>query len=317
MNKEIKRILNLIKKYDVITIYGHVNPDYDCYGSSLALRDLIKDNFKNKEVYALGYGIENMYDRLGTYDVIDEDKIKESLAIICDCSDVERVSEQRIRLAKQIIKIDHHIEGNPFIGVKWVDTNSISTCQLIAKFALEKHLKITKNTAELLYLGIVTDSGRFRYAPTNALTHTIVAKLYKLGIEPKALFDILYLSNESIVRYQAWLISNMVRTENNVIYAFADVKDYEQFGLKFDDISKNVNVIGNLIGAKIWVLFTRSPEDFIRVEFRSNGVDVQQVAVKYGGGGHKCAAGCRLLNQKDFSLAKEVVKDLDKVASEN
>ena len=134
--KPLKEIYKLIKKNDVITIYGHINPDPDCYGSSLALREIIKDNFKGKEVYALGFGTEKLYDRLTRYDEVDDEKIKQSLAIICDCSEIERISEQRIRLAKQIIKIDHHIEGKPFIGVKWVDVNSIACAQMIAEFAL-------------------------------------------------------------------------------------------------------------------------------------------------------------------------------------
>lgn len=313
-NRAIKDIYKLIKKYDVITIYGHVNPDPDCYGSSLALREIIKDNFKGKEVYALGYGSEKLYDRLSTYDEVSDDKIKQSLAIICDCSEIERVSEQRIRLAKQIIKIDHHIESKPFIGVKWVDNGSIACAQMIAEFAFTYKLKISKLAAELMYLGICTDSGRFRYAPTNAKTHLIVSKLYDLGIEPKSIFSIIYQSEEAFVKYQALLITKFQKTEHNVIYCFADVKDYEQFGLKFDQVSKNVNVLGNIIGCPIWCLFTRSPEGVIRIEFRSAGLDVQKVALKYGGGGHRQAAGARLENQKDFKLSKEVVKDLDLLA---
>lgn len=310
----MKEIYKLIKKNKVITIYGHVNPDPDCYGSSLALREIIKDNFKGKEVYALGYGSEKLYDRLSSYDEVSDDKIKESLAIICDCSEIERISEPRIRLAKQIIKIDHHIEGKPFIGVKWVDNDSIACAQMIAEFAFAYRLKISKLAAELLYLGICTDSGRFRYAPTNAKTHLIVSKLYNLGIEPKSIFSIIYQSEESFVKYQALLITKFKKTEHNVIYCFADVKDYEQFGLKYDQVSKNVNVLGNVIGCPIWCLFTRSPEGQIRIEFRSAGLDVQKVALKYGGGGHRQAAGARLENQKDFKLSMEVVKDLDILA---
>lgn len=313
-NKSMKEIYKLIKKNKVITIYGHVNPDPDCYGSSLALREIIKDNFKGKEVYALGYGSEKLYDRLSSYDKVSDDKIKESLAIICDCSEIERISEPRIRLAKQIIKIDHHIEGKPFIGVKWVDNDSIACAQMIAEFAFAYRLKISKLAAELLYLGICTDSGRFRYAPTNTKTHLIVSKLYNLGIEPKSIFSIIYQSEESFVKYQALLITKFKKTEHNVIYCFADVKDYEQFGLKYDQVSKNVNVLGNVVGCPIWCLFTRSPEGQIRIEFRSAGLDVQKVALKYGGGGHRQAAGARLENQKDFKLSMEVVKDLDILA---
>ena len=314
INKSIKEIYKLIKKNKVITLYGHINPDPDCYGSSLALRELIRDNFKDKEVYALGFGSEKLYDRLTRYDEVSDEKIKESLAIICDCSEVERISEPRIRLAKQIIKIDHHIEGKPFIGVKWVDNESIACAQMIAEMAFAYQWKVSKLAAELMYLGICTDSGRFRYAPTNAKTHMIVSKLYELGIEPKSIFSILYQSEEAFVKYQALLVTKFKKTEHNVIYCFADVKDYEQYGLKYEQVAKNVNVLGNIIGCPIWCLFTRSPEDQIRIEFRSSGLDVQKVALKYGGGGHRQAAGARLENQKDFALSMEVVKDLDKLA---
>ena len=117
------------------------------------------------------------------------------------------------------------------------------------------------------------------------------------------------------MKYQALLVSKFKRTEHNVVYCCADVIDYEQFGLRFDQISKNVNVIGNIRGCPIWVLFTRSPENFIRVEFRSHKVNVQQVAQKYGGGGHLHAAGARLENQSDFTLCMQIVKDLDEAAA--
>ena len=314
VNRQMKEIYRLIKKNDIITLYGHINPDCDCYGSSLALREILRDNFKDKKIYALGSGTEHLYDRLARYDEVSDDIIKQSLAIECDCSEIERVSEQRILLAKQIAKIDHHIESKPFIGVKWVDTDAIACAQMIAEFAFSYKLKVSKLAAELLYLGILTDSGRFRYAPTNEKTHRIVARLYELGIEPKSIFDILYQSDEKIVKYQALLVSKFEKTKHNVVYCFADVPDYEKFGLRFEQISKNVNVIGNIRGCNVWVLFTRSPENIIRVEFRSNGPNVQLVAKKYGGGGHEHAAGARLENQKDFELAKKIVEDLDKLA---
>ncbi len=317
MDKSAKDIYKLIKKYDIITIYGHINPDCDCYGSSLGLREILRTNFKNKQIYSLGYGSEALYDKLGSYDEISDDVIKQSLAIIVDCSEVERVMEQRIVLAKQIVKIDHHIESTPFIGYKWVDTESIACAQMIVEFAEHFHLKINQRAANLLYLGICTDSGRFRYAPTNAKTHRIVASLYDIGINPKPLFDTLYQSDANYVKYQALLVSKFEMTKNHVIYCFADVPDYEQFNLTYDQVSKNVNVIGNIKGCPIWVLFTRSPQGTIRVEFRSQGIDVQKIAKKYGGGGHRCASGARLENQNDFSLAMQIVDDLDKAVEEN
>ena len=317
MDKGIKDIYRLIKKYDVITIYGHVNPDCDCYGSSLGLREILRTNFKKKKIYSLGYGTEALYDMLGKYDEVDDETIKNSLAIMVDCSETTRIMDQRVITAKQIVKIDHHIESTPFIGYKWIDTGSIACAQMIVEFALKYRLKINSLAANLLYLGICTDSGRFRYAPTNARTHRIVAKLYDIGVDPKPMFDVLYQSDANFVKYQALLVSKFEQTEHHVVYCFADVPDYQKFGLTYDQVSKNVNVIGNIKGCPIWVLFTRSPEGVIRVEFRSQKINIQPIAKKYGGGGHKCAAGARLVDQKDFSLAMQVVKDLDELAKEN
>ena len=317
MNKDIKEIFKLIKKYDTITIFGHVNPDGDCYGSSLALRELIKLNFPKKKVFSLAGTLPQLEERLTKQDSnVDDKLIKESLAILVDVSETERVSDPRVVTAKQIIKIDHHIENKPFYGIKWLDEGSIAACQMIAEMAFELKWQMNKLIAELLYLGICTDSGRFRYAPTNAKTHRIIAKLLELGVETDSIFKILYLSDEAYVKYQALLVSKFKRTKHNVVYCFADVPDYDQFGLKFDQISKNVNVIGNIRGCPIWVLFTRSPENYIRVEFRSHKINVQKVAAKYGGGGHLHAAGARLENQKDFALAMKVVEDLDKAVVE-
>ena len=316
MKKDFKDIFKLIKKYDTITIFGHINPDGDCYGSSLALRELLRLNFPKKKVFSLAGTLPQLEQRLAKQDTVEDDEIiKNSLAILVDVSETERVSDQRVTLAKQIIKIDHHIESKPFYGIKWVDEGAIACCQQIAEMAFTYKLKMNKLIAELLYLGICTDSGRFRYAPTNSKTHRIIAKLLDLGVETDSIFKILYLSDEAYVKYQALLVSKFKRSEHNVVYCFADVKDYEQFGLKFDQISKNVNVIGNIRGCPIWVLFTRSPENFIRVEFRSHKVNVQQVAQKYGGGGHLHAAGARLENQTDFTLCEQIVRDLDAAAA--
>ncbi len=316
MDKAVKQIYKKIKQYDTITIYGHINPDCDCYGSSIALREILKDNFNHKKVYALGFEPKSMFDRLSPYDEVSDETIKNSLAIMLDCSEITRVSETRISLAKEIIKIDHHIESFPFDGLKWVAVETIACAQMIAEFAFHFHLKISKLAAEALYLGICTDSGRFRYSPTNATTHRVVAKLYDLGIEPKSMFDILYQSEANYVKYQALIVSKFKISKNNVIYCFIDPKDYEQFNLTFDQVSKNVNVVGNIIGCPIWTLFTRSPEDTIRVEFRSNGLNVQEVAKKYGGGGHKCAAGVRLSGYS-WDDCMEIIDDLDKVVEQN
>ena len=83
--------------------------------------------------------------------------------------------------------------------------------------------------------------------------------------------------------------------------------------MTFDKISKNVNVLGNIKGCPIWILMTRSPEGFIRCEFRSQTLNIQKIAVKYGGGGHRCASGARLDNWS-WDECMKIINDLDDLA---
>ncbi len=315
MNKRIvKHLLNKIKEYQVITIYGHINPDCDSYGSQIGLREILRANFPKKKIYALGAAPEYVFELYPKFDEVDLETIKSSLGILVDCSEVSRISDERVIYAKEIVKIDHHIESNEFKGFKWVDTSYIAAAQMIADLAFTFKLKVPKIAAECLYLGICTDSGRFRYSPTDGNTHRIVGKLYDIGINTQPMFDMLYQSDPVYVKYQAHIVLSFKTTKNGVIYAFMDEPDYNKFNLSYEEVSKNVNVLGNLKGCPIWALFTRSPEGSIRVELRSKNADIQQIAVKYGGGGHLHASGVRIPKGNEWKVAKEIVKDLDDLA---
>lgn len=319
MDKKVgKKLLRIIKKYDVITIYGHINPDCDCYGSSMGLREILRANFPKKEIYALGFGPEYVFEQFPKYDVVSDETIKKSLAIIVDVSELVRVSEQRIYLAKKMIKIDHHITYNSFDGLyDWTDTSYVACAQMIADFAFTMGLKIPKIAAKSLYLGILTDSGRFRYAPTDGETFRTVGKLLDIGVDTQPIFDMLYQSEAMRVKYQAHIINSFKTTKHGVIYAFMDEKDYTPFGFEFDEISKNVSVLGNIKGCPIWALFTRSPEGAIRVELRSKDINIEPIAKKHGGGGHAHASGIRIPPEKGWPDAKLVVAELDELARLN
>ena len=103
-----KKIWVKIKENDVITIFGHVIPDGDCYGSELGLKNAILENYPNKKVYALGSGLPKFFPLVGDMDKVEDEVIKSSLAIIVDTANLSRIEDQRYSLAKDIIKIDHH-----------------------------------------------------------------------------------------------------------------------------------------------------------------------------------------------------------------
>lgn len=308
-------VFNEIKKYDSIVIFGHRLPDGDCYGSQIGLRELLKLNFPNKKVYAVGTGIPAFFDLLGKMDEVDEETIKHSLGVVIDMAGEYRSEDERVNLAPARIKIDHHIDELGFPSVKWVDVNANAVCQMVIEFALTFNLKMNETIANALYLGIVTDSGRFQFSPYQAKTYQLVAELFKYGLDIKKVFDILYSVDEKIMKYKGYMMLNYQKTEHNVVYLKVKKEVYHEFDLKFSQISNQVNVIGNIKGSPIWLLFTENDEDgTIRVEYRSKGINVQKIAVKFGGGGHHCASGSKVAKDEGWAKVDEIIAYCDLMA---
>lgn len=296
MNR-ISNIYNAIKENDSIVIFGHILPDGDCYGSEIAMREIIKDNFPNKKVYAVGTGIPSLFNLLSPTDEVDDNTIKNSLAFLIDMNDFSRSQDKRITLASKFVKLDHHVESTKFDYPRWVETDAIASCQMVAKFALHYKLKLSSLASSCLYLGIVTDSGRFQYSPLTDELFNVVSKLIKFGANPKDIYQIIYQVDEKQLRYKGNMILNYKKSANGVAYFYAPKELYQKFDLTFEQISNQVNVLANIKGSPIWALFTEALDGSVRVELRSTGYDVQKVAVQFGGGGHLCASGARLTKE--------------------
>ncbi len=316
MNKPTAAVFSLIEKYDSIVIFGHSLPDGDCYGSQIALREVLQQAYPHKSIYAVGSGLAILFERLGKMDLITEDIIRKSLAILVDVSDFPLVEDQRITLAQAYVKIDHHHESNPFPYDKILDHGVIATAELIARLAFEKGISLSKKAAEAIFLGIITDSGRFLYPPTRKETFDIVSHLYDFGLETKPIYDVIYQTQENQLKYKGFLLSNYQKTENKVVYCYVKTKDYLSHGLEFAYASSQVNVLANIQGYPIFALFTENETGGLRVELRSNGIPIREIAVKYGGGGHANAAGVRM-EKGGHQEAMAIVADLDKLAKEN
>ena len=95
-------ILEKIEKYNSIVIFGHTNPDGDCYGSQMALRRALQLHYPNKKIYAVGSGVHRFFKMLGRMDVVSEKVIEQSLAILVDGNDLPRMEDRRIKIAKDL-----------------------------------------------------------------------------------------------------------------------------------------------------------------------------------------------------------------------
>lgn len=306
-----KTVWNKIKEFDSIVIYGHVNPDGDCYGSQLGLKRAILDNFENKKVYAVGSGYPRLSSLIGTMDEVDDETIKNSLSIVVDTSNQDRVEDQRYKLGLDVIKIDHHLPQEHFGNPELLETSRCSCTELICVMLLANEAKITSKAALPLFLGLVTDSGRFLYQPISKQTYEIAGVLSDTGIDCNVLYDALYEVDEKILRLKGYIYVNYKKTKENIAYLVCPKEDLRKLGCDFNLAASQVNAIANIKGCPAWVFFSESESGLVRVEFRSKDINVQTIAAKFGGGGHVHASGCRLDALEDY---KYVLDSLDKLA---
>ena len=311
-----EKLKNIIEEHNSIVIFGHKDPDGDCYGSQIALRELIKLNYPEKKVYAVGSGLRRFQAYIGRLDMIDDVVIDHSLAILVDGNDLYRMEDQRVWNAKSFIKIDHHVENGRFTqGEFVVNEHANSTCQLITEMILESGWKINPLIADALYLGIMTDTGRFQYIEDFPKSFKEVAWLCEQGANPKEINAILNRSNENSLGFKAYVYSHYQKSEKGTLYLVLDKKTLAKYRLTASQGSNMVNLLNNINGFPIWVFFAETENGFGHVEFRSNGPAVEPIAKKIGGGGHKHASGVTVPEFND-KMIKEVIGLCDEAIEE-
>lgn len=302
-----KEVLQAITQYDVIIIHRHTKPDGDAMGSQIGLKGILQANFPHKSIYAVGE-INERYAFIGDMDEIDDELYKGALAIILDLSAPNLVSDERYKLADKTIRIDHHIYIDKFTDIEVINTSYESCAGLIAEFARECGLTVTKQAATALYTGMTTDSGRFRYDSVSANTFAIASFLMQAGVDLNDVYPNLYQDDFDNIRLRASFILKIQFTPKNVAYIYTTKEEMDKLNKDVFSISRGmVSTMADLKGVDIWVNFTEADAGVL-CEIRSSKYNINPVAVKYGGGGHTKASGATL---KDKSEAISLLSDLN------
>ncbi len=310
----IKNIYRKIKKYDTIVIARHIGADPDALSSQIALRDIILNTFPKKKVYAVGTPA-SAFKYLGMLDRFDEEMYQNSLLICLDVPDAGRVDGVDVRLFKDSIKIDHHPFVEKYCELEWIDDTASSACQLVMELVFNTKLKLTKSAAEKLYIGLVSDTNRFLFYYTTPKTFDLVSKLIKVTkIDFTSLYEPLYLRPIKEVKFQGFLISQLKITENGFGYAIVTDEMLKEYEVDAATAGNMVNKFNYIEGVLSWAVFSvDTKNDNIRGSIRSRGPIINEVAAKFGGGGHKFASGVRLKTLEDV---EEMVKSLDEACKE-
>jgi phosphoesterase RecJ-like protein len=309
-----EQILEKIKEFKRIIIHMHIRPDGDCYGAGFGLKNIIKTSFPEKEVYVVGESADYV-SFVGTPDVISDDLFTDALSIVVDTASEDRVSDQRFKLAKYVIKIDHHIPVSDYGDLIYVDTTRPATAQIILEFYLrfQEELKINMEAAIALYTGIVTDTGRFRFRSVTADTFVAVAHLLDFGVDFVDVLTRLSSKSENLMKLQGYVLLNFQKTENGVAYIKMTPDIIEKFDVSLEEATSLVNELSTLEDCPVWMLFAEYENSIVRARLRSKGPAIDKLANKYDGGGHAMACGANL---GTWDKTDELLKDADALVKE-
>jgi len=276
-----------------------MNPDIDGLASELAVALYLK-SLKKKVSLVNADKVLAMYRFLPGIHLIKEfrgQSLDYDVAVILDCADFDRIGAVKkiIKKDKMLVNIDHHVTNNFFGDVNTVNTQASSTTEVIFDLLKDAKYRLSRPIALLLYLGIMTDTGSFRYDNTTSRTHWIVSQLMKFKFSVNQLYNRIY----EIVPFHELkiftrLINNFQMTHRGRVASIELPKTLlSRFSGEFDLREKIFTFLRAIKGVEVIIILTEGEKNSTRINFRSQGkVDVAKLASFYNGGGHKKASGC-------------------------
>lgn len=306
-----KQIFKVIKKYDTIVIARHIGADPDALGSQFALKEIILKTFPNKKVYAVG-NPASRFKFFGNNEKIDNIDTTKGLLIVLDTPDIKRIDGVSLNNFEYVIKIDHHPIIDKYANIELIDEDSCSTSQLILEFIFNNKIEISKEIGGKLYLGIVGDTDRFLHDYTSSKTFSLVTRLLEeTNIDFTSLYKILYQRPISEIRFEGYIYQNLILTENGVAYIKITDRKLKEFGVDSAAAGNMINDLKFVNEIIVWVFLTEDiKSNLIRANIRSVGPYINDVATKFGGGGHKYASGVKL---KTWDDSDKLINELDEL----
>ena len=317
MNREsMEAILAKIKEYDRIMLFRHIRNDGDCVGATKGLQEILRLTYPEKEIHLIDSEKSDYLAFLGEADPDVPDEVyAESLGIVLDTGNTDRISNKKFSLCKELIKWDHHIPISPYGDLAWVEEEKSSTCEMVAEFyhTFRDELKINRKAATYLFTGMVTDSGRFRFRSVTGDTLRYAGMLLDQGVDTDRLYAQLYLEDYDFLKFKSHVYEKMEMTENGVAYICIDRAMQERFGLTLESASAAVGFLESIRGCLSWIAFIENGDGSIRVRLRSRFVPINAVAEHFRGGGHDCAAGATVYSMDEV---KALLRETDAVVKE-
>ena len=270
------------------------------------------------KVYLIDDEVVRYLDFMGPDDEEVANEVYErSLGIVLDTASESRISNQKYKLCKELIKIDHHIPLENYGDYAWVEEDRASCCEMVVHFynTFKDQLELDSLGATHLYTGMVTDTGRFKYSGVNGDTLRNAAILLDIGVDTDILYARLYLEAYEYLKFKAHIYQRMQITPNGVAYIYIDRAMQEEFNLSLEQASACIGNLDSIRGCISWLAFIETGDEngSIRVRLRSRFVHINSIAEKYNGGGHACASGATVYSREEVD---SLLQDADTLIKE-
>ena len=288
----LQEIIIEIEKADSIVILRHRKPDPDALGSQIGLRELIKATYPEKSVYVIGDMPENLK-YIGDMDEITQEVFDNSLVIIVDCSTSRLINCPFEVNVDEVIKIDHHPNVTPYGKVCYVDTTASSASEIMAEFAFDEAtpFQMNKLAANVIYAGIIGDTGRFLYPSTTSKTFALVSKLIQHDVDLAGIADKMITKPLNVNRMTGYIHEHLEVSPEGMASVVLTKEVLERFQATDQLASLVVSVPGTVEGILAWSIFVEQEDRNFRVHLRSKGPIINDIAQEFGGGGHPLACG--------------------------
>lgn len=299
---ETQKIIDVIKRNKTFLVTTHVNPDPDALCSQLAVAMYLRSIGKRAHVInsePLAKRFDFLPGAKGVRAYQEGMRVSFDAAIVVDCGELDRIGkvQKLLQHGEEIINIDHHMTNDRFGDLNLVDERASSTAEVLYEFFSNAQCAMTKNLAVNLYLGIMTDTGSFRFENTTPRVHEIASRLLQFRFSVSDLYRRIYecVPHDDFKEFAKLVTRFDVFFNGRVICLELPKKVVAKFSEDFDLRDAIFKSLRSIKGVELFAIFTEVDPEKTRVNFRSvKGVDVARLAGHFKGGGHKRASGCMI-----------------------
>lgn len=320
-NNTLSEISGKLLSAERILLFPHIRADGDALGSAAALCAALRK--MNKKAYVLIEDkiADNLLFLAGDYCTDNFGVLGIPEVCVCvDCSDADRLEKRKdvFFSASCRICIDHHATTGAFCDLNYIDPKAAATGEIIYDLLLAMNAEIDGEMANALYAAIETDTGGFRYSNTTKKSHLITAALFGFGLDNCKVCNQIYdsIRSEQLVLHGAAISAMKLfagGAANLAVVSRAMLKNTQASMAESEGI---VEKLRSIRGVEISALLKEEEESLIKVSLRAKSRgDVAAISQKFGGGGHRKAAGCTLrkpLQEACADIMKAIEEELAK-----